>query len=428
MKQIKIDLYSIMITSKYFESIDDFINLELSSKRFQGNMERFHFNPITLTKQTKQFFSSLQTLHLYEEDDEEFLEDNKIIKRIYWYTIDYERMKQMDSNKNECKSIYYKGISDETRQIIIPDGVSIINSMTFPEETEYITIPKSVKIMEYDSLLHCQQLTNIKISSDWELKGNRLFNFNNNQMISLQIPSTVKTVNRQRISLSELQEITIPSNITSIHYDCFENCNELQHLTIKNGWKLNVNCIVNNQSHFIACKIPESIISINSEKIKIVDLQTFTIPSFVTSLSNNCFYQCISFKSIIIPNKIKRIGDYCFAHCQSLESIYLPDSLISLGIGTFSNCNNLTSIHLSSSIKQLPQSTFYYCHSLESIIIPNSVTSLGRNCFIGCSSIKEIHLSNSIKAIGKGCFKLCLSLTNIELPTSLEYISLKCFS
>ena len=58
----QIDYYSILVASKYFETIDDFINLELSSPRFEGNIEKLHFNPITLNETTKKFFPSLETL------------------------------------------------------------------------------------------------------------------------------------------------------------------------------------------------------------------------------------------------------------------------------------------------------------------------------------------------------------------------------
>ena len=74
--------YHLMIASKYFETIDDFINLELATPKARGNMEKFHFNPIALDSWSRQFFTSLETLHLYSEDDETFDEDEEIIKRV----------------------------------------------------------------------------------------------------------------------------------------------------------------------------------------------------------------------------------------------------------------------------------------------------------------------------------------------------------
>ena len=46
----------IFYTSKYFESIDDFINLEKSSKKWRGNCERFKIIPIPSDNAIKEFF------------------------------------------------------------------------------------------------------------------------------------------------------------------------------------------------------------------------------------------------------------------------------------------------------------------------------------------------------------------------------------
>ena len=42
LKIYKLDNQSIMIASRWFESIDDFINLELGCSEFKMNMEKFH--------------------------------------------------------------------------------------------------------------------------------------------------------------------------------------------------------------------------------------------------------------------------------------------------------------------------------------------------------------------------------------------------
>ncbi|BFU22330.1 hypothetical protein, conserved [Entamoeba histolytica] len=69
----------IMIISKYFEDINDFINLEIGIKRFDGNMERFHFNPIPLNQYSRKLFPNIETFHIYNKEDEIF-EDGRIIK------------------------------------------------------------------------------------------------------------------------------------------------------------------------------------------------------------------------------------------------------------------------------------------------------------------------------------------------------------
>ena len=61
----KLGPYQLMVASQYFNSIDDFKHLELATKKAKGNMEKFHFNPISLTKDTIDYFAQLETLHVY---------------------------------------------------------------------------------------------------------------------------------------------------------------------------------------------------------------------------------------------------------------------------------------------------------------------------------------------------------------------------
>ena len=76
-----LDNYTTFIASRWFETIEDFINLELSTSKYQGNMTKFHYNPIPLTVKTREFFDHLQTLYLYSDKDELFENDERIKPR-----------------------------------------------------------------------------------------------------------------------------------------------------------------------------------------------------------------------------------------------------------------------------------------------------------------------------------------------------------
>jgi len=80
-KKGQIHLYCAYLTSMYFESLSDLINFELCSRRFNGNMTKFHYNPFPLTKKTRKFFPSLQTLFIYSSFDNRFEHDKKIKQR-----------------------------------------------------------------------------------------------------------------------------------------------------------------------------------------------------------------------------------------------------------------------------------------------------------------------------------------------------------
>ena len=83
-KELKLeclDYYAMFIASRWFETIEDHINLELSSPKWKGNLSRFYYNPISIKSEfERELFSNLQTLHLYEFDDNEFHNDERIKK------------------------------------------------------------------------------------------------------------------------------------------------------------------------------------------------------------------------------------------------------------------------------------------------------------------------------------------------------------
>ena len=90
MKLYKLDNYCVMIAAKYFESIDDFMNLELGCKRYRGTIDKFHYNPIPITPSIIPIFTHLRTLNLYSPNDE-MIQSESIIAYEIWYTmtIDY---------------------------------------------------------------------------------------------------------------------------------------------------------------------------------------------------------------------------------------------------------------------------------------------------------------------------------------------------
>ena len=140
---MKLGYNEIMITSMYFNDINDFINLEIGIKRFQGNMERFHFNPIPLNEYSRKFFPNIETFHIYNKYDEIF-KDGKIFKEVIWYKVDYSTYLFKKEQGNINKNIEY----------------------TKKDRKKYgNTIPSEVKSLGYECFEYCKELTTINIPS-----------------------------------------------------------------------------------------------------------------------------------------------------------------------------------------------------------------------------------------------------------------------
>ncbi|EDR23117.1 hypothetical protein EDI_196490 [Entamoeba dispar SAW760] len=121
----RIGYNSIMITPKYFNEIKDFINLENGIKRFQRNMERFHFNPIPLNEYSRKLFTNIETFHIYNKDDEIF-NDGKLFKEIIWYKVDYSTYLKEKEAGNIYKNIEYTKYDSYKYGNTIPTEVKLL--------------------------------------------------------------------------------------------------------------------------------------------------------------------------------------------------------------------------------------------------------------------------------------------------------------
>ena len=102
LKLFKLNNYCIFLAAKYFESIEDYFNLETAVKRFRGTMDKFHYNPISLTSKTVKFFPNVETLHLYETSDK-FLTGQRIQWYCVWYVESY--FESFEKNKSFPENI-----------------------------------------------------------------------------------------------------------------------------------------------------------------------------------------------------------------------------------------------------------------------------------------------------------------------------------
>ena len=141
-KKGQIDIYSSFISSLYFSSFNDLKNLILSSPRHQYLLEKYYFNPIPIKETERKFYINLQTLHLYNKNENEYLEDKKIKKRVYWYEITYdEYIKNTNNNENnEYKKILFTKKDKEQYGKELPQNIYKICDNVFTFEKNEISI------------------------------------------------------------------------------------------------------------------------------------------------------------------------------------------------------------------------------------------------------------------------------------------------
>ena len=246
------------------------------------------------------------------------------------------------------------------------------------------------------------------------------------------IPSSVTSIGEWAFSnCGSLSTIVIPSSVTSIGDRAFSSCTSLKYISIPksviglNGnpfadWNGKLQCLSPNF-------INEDDILFNKDKNKIIsfrnqNIESYVIPSSVTSIGDWAFSGCSSLSKIVIPSSVTSIGNGAFSDCCSLSKIVIPSSVTSLGNRAFEDCSSLSNIVIPSSVTSIGNDAFSKCSSLSKIVIPSSVTSIGDSAFLGCSSLSKIVIPSSVTSIDYGAFSDCSSLSKIVIPSSVTSI------
>ena len=144
-----------------------------------------------------------------------------------------------------------------------------------------------------------------------------------------------------------LSEIVIPSSVTSIGDRAFSRCFSLKYISIPksviglNGnpfaeWNGKLECLSPNFVY-------EDDVLFNKDKSRIIsfrnqNIESYVIPSSVTSIGDRAFSGCRSLSEIVIPSSVTSIGDSAFSGCDSLSEIVIPSSVTSIGDSAFYRC------------------------------------------------------------------------------------------
>ena len=118
--------------------------------------------------------------------------------------------------------------------------------------------------------------------------------------------------------------------------------------------------------------IPSNVTSIGDEAFKKCDsLTSITIPDSVTSIGHWSFAGCSSLTSITIPDSVTSIGKYAFDNCRNLTSITIPSSVTSIGGDAFKDCNKNLKIYLHPKVThQFFEENWHGGHTIETLKTP----------------------------------------------------------
>lgn len=238
----------------------------------------------------------------------------------------------------------------ETTSIIIPEGVETIKdeAFSFCRLTGAVFIPKTVTHIgeltyeghtciesiqvdennpKYDSRNNCNAImetatntlvaacANTVIPQNTAVIGSSAFTLF--QKPSIEIPSSVKSIEAYAFWKSAIKEITIPAGVTTIGEYTFESCTRLQKATLSQGLK-----------------------EIATYAFHASGLQEIEIPDSVACIGDKAFALCKNLQTVVVGSGVKNIGAYTFEGCNMLTKVIsrIPaKELTATGSGCFND-------------------------------------------------------------------------------------------
>ena len=179
--------------------------------------------------------------------------------------------------------------------------------------------------------------------------------------------------------------LQLPSSVKTIGAQAFSNC---AALTAFNFSQTSVTTIgdyaFNGSSALTSVAFPETLETIGKRAFLHSGLTAVTIPVNVKSIEEWAFRWCEQLKTFTMaplargatPHKSASIGNYALANCGALEKVNFTTNLASLGEYALADCAALTGS--SDSAHQ------------EEVWIPENVSNIGSCAFHGCTVLKAV--------------------------------------
>ncbi len=342
---------------------------------------------------------------------------------VQWCNIDFSNVYSNPLAYN--KGFLHVGGADATYDIVIPDGVTKINSYAFAgAKLNSVTVPSGVTEIGDEVFAYCWgdfQTVNLPDG----LKSIGFAAFHSSTLQTLDIPESVTSLGNNLFFCStNLREARINANITTLGEYSFYECTSLQSVVLPPTLRVIQDWAFCSCSSLQSIVIPDGVQELGSSAFQSSGLTSVTIPNSITSMGSYCF-NCKSLASVSIGSGLTTIPENCFSG-SGLTSVTLPDNVTSLGEEAFAECASLAEANLGNGLRQISERCFK-SSGLKSITIPSRITSIGVEAFADCASLATVDLGTGVREIPEKCFNNS-GLTSITLPKNVTTVGEEAFS
>ena len=337
-----------------------------------------------------------------------------------------------------------------------------------------IELKATIRTIETHAFANCQELHQVTLLTS--ALGEFMF-ANDTKLKNITLNSNTTTIPTHAFYRSNLENISIPSSVTTVGNLAFAyslslktvdlndskmvspymfyNCIALQEITIPESVQDNVgeydfaNCATLKYATILNTKISDYMFY-NDPLLfaPSTSNQTLVVDSHVTSVGEHAFAKTGVTKAEIGSNQI---SDYMFEDCENLQELVIgiinSDGILSvptdigeysfkgcnylsrvtlnlkkIGAHMFEGCTSLTTLTLGSPIERIEEYAFANCTSLSTVSTNalKNLIEIEQYAFANCINLDSFMVPDSVITMGLGVFSNCASLNTITLPFAGE--------
>ena len=233
---------------------------------------------------------------------------------------------------------------------------------------------------------------------------------------------------------SYIKKVIIEDGITEVIESAFRECDALTEVYIgADVCKINAyafaesvhieKIVVSPQNdHFLS----ENNVLFTKDKTKLVKfpakIETYSIPSTVTTVGEGAFWNCTELTDITFPNRLDTIEGSAFRQCTGLKEITFPSSLTTIREYSFENCDGLTELIIPDNVTKLYDFAFAHCNNIRELYIGQGITCIPAYAFYGLTGITHLTLPRNLVEIDSQGFGACTALKSVVIFNKLGTI------
>ncbi|WP_430816772.1 leucine-rich repeat domain-containing protein [Carboxylicivirga sp. RSCT41] len=338
----------------------------------------------------------------------------------------------IDGNDVEVKEIGANAFQSKgLTKVVLSDGITTLNGFSFADnEITELTLPTTLATITGGDFNN-NKITTLNgaaskgliyaRNSDATVDETTIVSYGGDATTVNFIPDAVTTIGDNAFSHTLVEHFTIGSNVTALGDRSFDECSNLQTISLTNGKLTEIGQYAFHKSLGLnSVEIPSTVTTLGDGVFSYSSLKeaTFESGTDIEVLPQLMFENAGSLQQFEVPNSVTKIGNYCFmrsgieeftfessskvvsigSHCfqeTDLGAISIPASVTTIYSAAFQACENLSYVSFDegSQISTFGSYLFRDC-TINTLVFPETVNVMGTDFFDGAHIENLVFMSN----------------------------------